>query len=51
MVANDVSGNVMGGARNHVSLVTADGVEEWPEGSKEEIAERLMARISEKLGG
>ena len=28
MVANDVSGDVMGGARNRVHLVTADGVED-----------------------
>jgi phosphopantothenoylcysteine decarboxylase/phosphopantothenate--cysteine ligase len=51
IVANDVSGEVMGGSRNHVHLVTADGVEDWPEGSKEEIAERLIARISEMLSG
>ena len=31
IVANDVSGDVMGGHRNRVHLVTADGVEDWPE--------------------
>jgi phosphopantothenoylcysteine decarboxylase/phosphopantothenate--cysteine ligase len=49
IVANDVSGDVMGGARNHVSLINADGVEDWPEGTKEEIAERLVACIAEEL--
>ncbi|MGE5064506.1 MAG: phosphopantothenoylcysteine decarboxylase, partial [Myxococcales bacterium] len=38
IVANDVSGDVMGGHRNRVHLVTSDGVEDWPEGSKEEVA-------------
>ena len=33
IVANDVSGTVMGGTRNRVHIVTADGVEDWPEGS------------------
>ena len=30
IVANDVSGDVMGGHRNRVHLITADGVEDWP---------------------
>ena len=38
IVANDVSGDVMGGAHNRVHLVTADGVEDWPEAAKEEVA-------------
>ena len=46
IVANDVSGDVMGGARNRVHLVTSGGVEDWPEGSKEQVAERLVARIA-----
>lgn len=50
IVANDVSGNVMGGARNRVHLVTAAGVEDWPEASKEEVARKLVARIAEALG-
>jgi len=49
IVANDVSGNVMGGPRNQVHLVTSAGVEEWPEASKEEVARRLVARISAAL--
>jgi phosphopantothenoylcysteine decarboxylase/phosphopantothenate--cysteine ligase len=50
IVANDVSGDVMGGHRNRVHLVTADGVEHWPEASKDEVARQLIARISEALG-
>ena len=50
IVANDVSGGVMGGHRNRVHLVTADGVEAWPEGSKDEVSRQLIARISEALG-
>jgi phosphopantothenoylcysteine decarboxylase/phosphopantothenate--cysteine ligase len=50
IVANDVSGDVMGGHRNRVHLVTETGVEDWPEGSKEEVARRLIARVAEALG-
>jgi phosphopantothenoylcysteine decarboxylase/phosphopantothenate--cysteine ligase len=50
IVANDVSGDVMGGHRNRVHLVTAGGVEDWPEASKDEVARRLIARVAEALG-
>jgi phosphopantothenoylcysteine decarboxylase/phosphopantothenate--cysteine ligase len=50
IVANDVSGDVMGGHRNRVHLVTSDGVEDWPEDSKEHVARRLIARVSLALG-
>ena len=49
MVANDVSGDVMGGARNRVHLVTADGVEDWPDQSKDDVARHLIDRIAEEL--
>jgi phosphopantothenoylcysteine decarboxylase/phosphopantothenate--cysteine ligase len=49
ILANDVSGDVMGGARNQVHLVTADGVEEWPEAAKEAVAAHLVARIAQYL--
>ena len=45
IVANDVSGDVMGGAANTVHIVTADGVESWDRMSKEDVADRLAARI------
>ncbi|MFC7553805.1 phosphopantothenoylcysteine decarboxylase [Pseudoroseomonas wenyumeiae] len=49
IVANDVSGDVMGGAENAVHLVTATGVEDWPRLPKEEVARRLAARVAEAL--
>jgi phosphopantothenoylcysteine decarboxylase/phosphopantothenate--cysteine ligase len=49
IVANDVSGDVMGGHRNRVHLVTRDGVEHWPEMTKAEVAHRLIERISREL--
>jgi phosphopantothenoylcysteine decarboxylase/phosphopantothenate--cysteine ligase len=49
IVANDVSGDVMGGARNRVHLVSDSGVEDWPEMSKEDVARRLVERIAEEL--
>jgi hypothetical protein len=30
--------------------VTASGVEDWPDMSKEDVAERLVARIADTLG-
>eukprot|EP01132_Coremiostelium_polycephalum_P003465 gene3465-4324_t len=51
IVANDVSHatGVMGGDRNAVRIVTRSGVEEWPDMSKEEVAERLATRIAAAL--
>jgi phosphopantothenoylcysteine decarboxylase/phosphopantothenate--cysteine ligase len=50
IVANDVSGDVMGGDLNRVHLITAEGVEDWPEAEKDEIARRLIERIEQALG-
>ncbi|HEX8839409.1 MAG TPA: phosphopantothenoylcysteine decarboxylase [Sphingomicrobium sp.] len=50
IVANDVSGDVMGGHRNRVHLITGAGVEDWPEAPKEEVARLLVSRIAEALG-
>ena len=49
IVANDVSGGVMGGRSNRVHLVTSDGVENWPEMSKEAVAQHLVERIAKEL--
>ena len=49
IVANDVSGEVMGGDRNRVHLVTAQGIEDWPEAGKDEVARRLVERIAEEI--
>ncbi len=46
IVANDVSGDVMGGIENAVHIVTAEGVEDWPRMRKDEVARRLAARIA-----
>jgi phosphopantothenoylcysteine decarboxylase/phosphopantothenate--cysteine ligase len=50
IVANDVSGDVMGGHRNRVHLVTGEGVEDWPETSKQDVARHLVARVAQALG-
>lgn len=50
IIANDVSGAVMGGADNRVHLVTAAGVEDWPEMPKDAVAERLAQRIVDEFG-
>jgi phosphopantothenoylcysteine decarboxylase / phosphopantothenate---cysteine ligase len=51
IVANDVSPKtgVMGGNRNTVHIVTADGVEDWPEMDKDKVADALVARAAERL--
>lgn len=57
IVANDVShdsgiggsGGVMGGSRNHVRLVSREGIEDWPEMDKAEVAKRLAALIAARL--
>jgi phosphopantothenoylcysteine decarboxylase/phosphopantothenate--cysteine ligase len=49
IVANDVSGDVMGGEANAVHIVTADGVESWESLPKDEVARRLADRIADAL--
>ena len=49
IVANDVSGDVMGGERNRVHLITAKGVKDCPEATKDEVAHQLVAHIIEAL--
>ncbi|MFN3944880.1 MAG: bifunctional phosphopantothenoylcysteine decarboxylase/phosphopantothenate--cysteine ligase CoaBC [Allosphingosinicella sp.] len=51
IVANDVSGDVMGGDSNQVHLVTPHGVEGWDKASKRDIAQRLASRIADALEG
>ena len=52
ILANDVSpgSGIMGGAENAVTLITAEGEESWPRMGKDQVAERLAARIAEALG-
>ena len=49
IVANDVSGDVMGGEYNRIHLVTPDEVEDWPEATKGDVASRLVTRIAAAL--
>ena len=51
IVANDVSGDVMGGDGQHRLPGDAPGgVERWERASKGEVARRLAARIAERPG-
>ena len=49
IVANDVSGDVMGGNANAVHIVTGQGVESLPEMPKDQVAMALMERIADAL--
>jgi phosphopantothenoylcysteine decarboxylase / phosphopantothenate---cysteine ligase len=51
ILANDVSveSGVMGGDRNKIHLVSQDGVEDWPDQSKDEVARMLIERIAAAL--
>ena len=49
--ANDVSGEVMGGDRNRIHLISETGIEDWPDMTKIEVGVRLAQRIAEKLRG
>ena len=52
IVANDVSpeSGVFGGDRNSVHVLSAAGVVAWPTLAKDEVAERLIALIAERVG-
>jgi phosphopantothenoylcysteine decarboxylase/phosphopantothenate--cysteine ligase len=49
IVANDVSGDVMGGETNAVHIVTGEGVEDLPEMPKEQVALALAERMAVAL--
>jgi phosphopantothenoylcysteine decarboxylase / phosphopantothenate---cysteine ligase len=49
IVANDVSGDVMGGEANTVHLVTDAGVETWERMPKAAVARRIAERIADVL--
>ena len=49
IVANDVSGDVMGGDANTVHLVTAEEIEHWERMAKPEVARKLAERIADAL--
>ncbi len=49
IVANDVSGDVMGGSDNAVHIVTPEGVESLAQGPKARVAEAIIERIAERM--
>lgn len=49
VVANDVSGDVMGGPDNEVLLVSKGGTERWPRMSKAEVALKLAERVAQNF--
>jgi phosphopantothenoylcysteine decarboxylase / phosphopantothenate---cysteine ligase len=49
IIANDVSGDVMGGEANTVHIVTAAGVESWERLGKGNVAARLAMRVLETM--
>ena len=53
ILANDVSdgSGIMGGTENAVTLITADGSEDWPRAGKDEVASRLIGRVAKALAG
>ncbi len=52
IVANDVSPEtgIMGGSENDVTLISADGSEDWPRMGKDAVAQKLALKIAEALG-
>ena len=51
IVANDVSGDVMGGDENRVHIVSDEGVESLEQMPKIEVAMALLERVADKLNG
>ncbi|MBU6318465.1 MAG: bifunctional phosphopantothenoylcysteine decarboxylase/phosphopantothenate--cysteine ligase CoaBC [Alphaproteobacteria bacterium] len=49
IVANDVSGDVMGGAENEITLLQTGAVERWRRMTKEEVAQKLADRIGNAM--
>jgi len=49
IVANDVSGDVMGGSENQVLLITKTSAESWPRMPKDAVARKLAAEIAKAL--
>lgn len=53
IIANDVSPEtgIMGGDRNRVKIISKHEVQDWPDLSKKQVAERLVAHIASQLAG
>jgi phosphopantothenoylcysteine decarboxylase/phosphopantothenate--cysteine ligase len=51
IVANDVSGDVMGGDNNQVMLITKKSAETWPLMAKGAVAQKLVQKIAAAFAG
>ena len=49
IIANDVSGDVMGGDSNSVHIVTAQGIERWEHLPKDAVATRIIEKVANAL--
>lgn len=49
IIANDVSGDVLGGAFNSVHIVSAGGVESLPHMAKDDVAQAIIAKAADAL--
>lgn len=49
IVANDVSGDVMGGDSNTVQIVSAAGIDSWPALPKAQVADTLIEKVAHAL--
>ena len=47
IIANDVSGDVMGGDQNQIHFITDQGVDAWPSMDKQSVAEKLTKNIKD----
>lgn len=50
IIANDVSGDVMGGGENEILLIRGEGADHWPRAGKSVVAARLASKIAEHFG-
>jgi phosphopantothenoylcysteine decarboxylase/phosphopantothenate--cysteine ligase len=49
ILANDVSGDVMGGDSNRIHFIGRQGSEDWETMSKSDVARRLALRLADAL--
>ena len=49
IIANDVSGDVMGGDSNSVHIVTANGIQSWEQLPKDAVATRIIEKVAHAL--
>lgn len=49
IIANDVSGDVMGGTENQIAVISRNAMERWPRMSKGAVAIKLAQRIAQEL--